>query len=103
MNICYSDTYVFAGNDGLNAPFQWDGGKLMKSFKTWLHTTQKHLVFVYCSNDPWTGGAIEDINDNTNIMKLVVPGGRHSDHFLTEFDKASSATLQGMISAYIKH
>ena len=82
---------------------QWDGGKLMKSFKTWLHTTQKHLVFVYCSNDPWTGGAIEDINDNTNIMKLVVPGGRHSDHFLTEFDKASSATLQGMISAYIKH
>lgn len=92
VNGLYGDIY----------PGQWDGGKLMKSFKSWLHTTQKHLIFVYGSNDPWTGGAIEDINDNSNVMKLVVPGGWHTDDFLKDFDKASLAILQGMISSYIK-
>ena len=29
MNVNYSETYVFAGTDGLDAPFSWDGDKLL--------------------------------------------------------------------------
>lgn len=28
MNVQYGDSFVFAGTDGLNAPFAWDNGKL---------------------------------------------------------------------------
>jgi len=29
MNVSYSEDFVFAGNDGLNAPFTWDGDRLL--------------------------------------------------------------------------
>lgn len=82
---------------------QWDGGALMKGVRAWVHTTQKHLIFVYGTNDPWTGGAIDEVTDNANVMRLMVPRGIHNDDFLKGYDKASSYALQGMISAYIRH
>lgn len=29
MNVSYGDHFMFAGNDGLNVPFSWDGDKLL--------------------------------------------------------------------------
>lgn len=29
MNVAYGDHFIFAGNDGLNVPFSWEGGKLL--------------------------------------------------------------------------
>lgn len=29
MNVSYGDQFLFAGNDGLNVPFSWDGDKLL--------------------------------------------------------------------------
>ncbi len=29
MNVPYGDQFIFAGNDGLNVPFSWDGDKLL--------------------------------------------------------------------------
>ena len=84
-------------------PNQWDGGELMKNVRNWLHTTGKHLLFVYGAQDPWTGAAIPDITDNVNVHKVLAPGVGHSNDFMTGFDKNTSLTIQSIISSYIKH
>lgn len=84
-------------------PNQWDGGELMKKVRNWLHTTEKHLLFVYGAQDPWTGAAIPDITDNVNVHKVLAPGVGHSNDFMTGFDKNTSLTIQSIISSYIKH
>lgn len=70
---------------------QWDGGKLMTAFRKWVYTesTQK-ILFVYGTNDPWTGGAIDAAaaEANANIVLAMNPGGIHTAYFL---DAASCA------------
>ena len=58
--------------------------KMTKDFlDNFLPTSKKKMVFVYCENDPWTGGAIPD-SKNPNVVKFVSPGGCHSDKILDE-------------------
>ena len=83
-------------------PNAWDGGQLMKNVRNWLHTTQKPLLFVYGTSDPWTGAAIPDITDNVNVRRVMVPGVGISNEFMTAFDKNTSLVIQNIISSYIK-
>ena len=89
---------------------QWDGGELMRNVREWVNHTQKHLVFVYGSNDPWTGGAIDSSNPwmdgvlsvnpaNANVSKVLVLGGTHNHYFLNSKSypvEASSAIKQAL-------
>jgi hypothetical protein len=63
---------------------QWDGGKLMKSVRQWVNTTRKNIFFVYGSNDPWSGGAIEVMEGHPTVTLLNVPGGRHTPDIFNE-------------------
>ena len=85
---------------------QWDGGKLMTDFRKWVYTesTQK-ILFVYGSNDPWTGGAIDSAaaETNPNIVLVVDPGGIHATDFLNQnsFTKESSQLIQTWTKAFL--
>ncbi len=85
---------------------QWDGGRLMLDFRRWLYTesTQK-ILFVYGSNDPWTGGAIEAAvaDANPNIKLVVDPGGIHCTYFLNPdyYAKESTQQIQAAITAFL--
>ena len=85
---------------------QWDGGKLMTDFRAWVfgESTQK-IIFVYGSNDPWTGGAIDEDATlaNHNIKFFVNPGGTHNDYFLNEYyyAKETSEQIQAAITAFL--
>ena len=90
---------------------QWDGGQLMKSVRSWVNTTTKRIVFVYGTNDAWTGGAIDSDNlwgtgtvsvnpANSNVSKIWSMGGLHSHDFLetqlTFTPEASNAIKQAL-------
>ena len=85
---------------------QWDGGKLMNAFRQWVFTesTQK-ILFVYGSNDPWTGGAIDyaAAETNPNIVLVLDPGGIHSTAFLNQdyYAKESSQQIQTWVKAIL--
>ena len=85
---------------------QWDGGKLMSDFRAWVfgESTQK-IIFVYGSNDPWTGGAIDGdaALANHNIKFFVNPGGIHNDYFLNQnyYAKETSEQIQAAITAFL--
>ena len=82
---------------------QWDGGVLMSSFRSWVQTQQKFpMIFVYCTNDPWTGGAIDDVT-NPKVTKVLNPGGMHSDDILdrTIYTQESYDIIKQAIAKYI--
>ena len=61
---------------------QWDGGKLMKSFRQWVKTQNKYnMIFGYSFNDPWTGGAIDE-STNPKVKRIICRNGTHTDAFL---------------------
>ena len=82
---------------------QWDGGELMTSFLSWVatETTQK-IIFVYGSNDPWTGGAIPDAaaEGNPNVVKVNSFGGIHDTAFLNR--KVYTQEASDQIEAAVK-
>ena len=79
---------------------QWDGGRLMNDFRSWVKTQSKFkMIFVYNSDDPWTGGAIDDTT-NPNVTKIVNKGGCHNDAFLNK--KVYTADASQKIIAAIK-
>lgn len=86
---------------------QWDGGKLMTDFRKWVYTenTQK-IVFVYGGNDPWTGGAIDNeaAEANANVVKIMNPGGTHTDDFLQPDKYTAEATkeIKDAVSAFLR-
>jgi len=85
---------------------QWDGGKLMRAFRQWVNTekTQK-IIFVYGSNDPWTGGAIDAAaaESNPSIAFILEPGGFHTDYFLNTdyYSTETSQLIQKTIKAFL--
>lgn len=82
---------------------QWDGGRLMNDFRSWVQTQSKFkMLFVYCSDDPWTGGAIDD-STNPAVTKVVSMGGCHSDSFLDEniYTAEASRQIIAAIKSYI--
>ena len=82
---------------------QWDGGRLMSDFRSWVKTQSKYkMLFVYCSDDPWTGGAIDD-STNPVVTKIVSKGGCHSDEFLNDklYTTEASQKIIATIKSYI--
>ena len=78
----------------------------MNAFRQWVYTesTQK-ILFVYGSNDPWTGGAIDyaAAETNPNIVLVLDPGGIHSTAFLNQeyYAKESSQQIQAWVKAIL--
>jgi hypothetical protein len=78
----------------------------MNAFRQWVYTesTQK-ILFVYGSNDPWTGGAIDyaAAETNLNIVLVLDPGGIHSTAFLNQdyYAKESSQQIQTWVKAIL--
>ncbi len=86
---------------------QWDGGKLMSAFRKWVYTeTTQKMVFVYGSDDPWTGGAIDyaAAEANPNVVFVLNPGGIHADDFLNDkqFTKEATAEITRAVSDFLK-
>lgn len=82
---------------------QWDGGRLMSDFRSWVKTQSAYkMVFIYCSDDPWTGGAIDD-STNPAVTKIVNKGGYHHDGFLGQnvYTKDASQKIIAAIKSYI--
>lgn len=78
----------------------------MTAFRQWVYTeSSQKIVFVYGSNDPWTGGAIDAAaaEANPNIALIVDPGGFHTDYFLNPdyFAKESSQQIQTSITSFL--
>ena len=101
-------------NYGLYAG-QWDGGKLMTSVRNWVNTTKKHILFVYGTNDPWTGGAIDSGNPwpgeviavnpaNANVSKVLSLHTNHSSDILDakSYPVAASNAIKQALDKYIK-
>ena len=84
---------------------QWDGGKLMTDIRNWVATGKQKMVFVYGSNDPWTGGAIPDAaaQANPNVVKVMNFGGWHDDAFLHEnnYTKEASTQIQNAVKDFL--
>lgn len=84
---------------------QWDGGKLMTDIRNWVATGKQKMVFVYGSNDPWTGGAIDDAaaQANPNVVKVMNFGGYHDDAFLHEnnYTKEASTQIQNAVKEFL--
>ena len=101
--VCQSTLGPVAKYDGLYHG-QWDGGKIMKAVRQWVNTTKKNLFFVYGSNDPWTSGAIDIQDGKPNLTKIVIPGGCHSDDFLSpdSCPEEYSALIKQALDKYIK-
>ena len=62
----------------------YDGGKLMNGFLDFVKNNRNKdkckMLFIYGSNDPWTGVAIPDpAPDDPYVKKHIVPGGVHGD------------------------
>lgn len=57
---------------------RFDGAMTKDFVYNFLPKTSKKMIFVYGSQDPWTGAAIPD-SKNPNVKKIVVPGGVHND------------------------
>ena len=67
----------------------------------------KHIVFVYCTNDPWTGGGISDeaVSKNPNMLVKVVDGiATHTDAFLHRdfYTKDSETTIVNALNKFLK-
>ena len=84
---------------------QWDGGKLMTDLRNWVATGKQKMVFVYGSNDPWTGGAIPDAaaQANPNVVKVMNFGGWHDNAFLHEnnYTKEASTQIQNAVKDFL--
>lgn len=94
---------------------QWDGGKLMTSVRNWVNTTKKHILFVYGTNDPWTGGAIDSGNPwpgevlavnpaNANVSKVLSLYTNHDNSFLDakSYSAAASNAIKQVVDKYMK-
>jgi hypothetical protein len=82
---------------------QWDGGKLMKSFRQWVKTQNNYnMIFCYSQNDAWTGGAI-DASTNPKVCRFICRDGYHSDGFLDEkqYSVAEKNALLGYVKNYL--
>ena len=63
----------------------YDGGTLMNNFLSFVKNNRNdkkcRMLFIYGSNDPWTGAAIPDpAADDPYVKKYVVRNGVHSGH-----------------------
>lgn len=85
---------------------QWDGGKLMQSVRSWIADSQQKMVFVYGTNDPWTGGAIDDAaaQANPNVVKVLNFGGCHNDSFLNakQFTPQARKQIEEAVRNFLK-
>ncbi len=82
---------------------EWDNGQLMTGFREWVKTqTTTPMIFVYGSNDPWTGGKIDD--PATPMVKVIMNmGGYHNSFFLDKNRYTPEATqaIKTAISQYV--
>ena len=85
---------------------QWDGGKLMQSVRSWVADSQQKMVFVYGTNDPWTGGAIDDAaaQANPNVVKVLNFGGCQDNRFLDakHFTPQARKQIEEAVRNYLK-
>lgn len=82
---------------------QWDGGKLMKSFRQWVKTQNKYnMIFGYSANDPWTAGAIDE-STNPKVKRIICRNGIHNDYFLNAdyYTEAEKQLLLGYVRNFI--
>ena len=82
---------------------QWDGGKLMKSFRQWVKTQDKYnMIFAYSFNDPWTAGAIDE-STNPKVKRIIARNGIHNDEFLNAdyYTEAEKQQMLGYIRDFI--
>ncbi len=71
---------------------RWDYGIMMTDFREWVNTqTTSPMIFVYGTNDPWTGGKIDE--PATSMVKVVMnKNGYHSQNFLDADQYTPEAT-----------
>ena len=103
-NRAYAISDVFLNHTHMQRyASQWDGGRLMNDFRSWVKTQSKFkMIFVYSSDDPWTGGAIDDTT-NPKVTKIVNKGGCHHDAFLDRriYTADASQKIIAAIKSYI--
>ncbi len=103
-NRAYAISDVFLNHTHMQRyASQWDGGRLMNDFRSWVKTQSKFkMIFVYSSDDPWTGGAIDDTT-NPKVTKIVNKGGCHHDAFLNTgiYTADASQKIIAAIKSYI--
>ncbi len=85
---------MFNGNEAgyHNYVERWDHGIMMTDFREWVNTqTTTPMIFVYGTNDPWTGGKIDD--PATSMVKVIMnKGGFHSQSILNKEQYTPEAT-----------
>jgi hypothetical protein len=87
----------------------------MTSVRNWVNTTKKHILFVYGTNDPWTGGAIDSGNPwpgevlavnpaNANVSKVLSLYTNHDNSFLDakSYSAAASNAIKQVVDKYMK-
>ena len=70
----------------------YDNGKFVKNVLEGLKQSTCHMMFVYGTQDPWTGGQIPDDKMGVNIKKLFIQKGIHDD-FIDFWNQSEKAEL----------
>ncbi len=77
----------------------WDGGEEMSEFRAWVvKQTTMPMLFIYGSNDPWTGGQIDTPLATSKTQVIYNPGGYHDDGILHQSYHYSSAQILAAIN-----
>ena len=82
---------------------QYNNAMTMDFINNFLPKTSKKMVFVYGGQDTWTGAAIPDPT-NSNVKKIIVPGGVHCDNMndTRYYTKEYSDKIMAMIKAFLQ-
>ena len=70
----------------------YDNGAFMKSFLAGMKTSKCHMLFVYGTQDPWTGARIPDECLGENSQILMIENGTHND-YCDYWNKSELSTL----------
>ena len=82
---------------------QYNNAMTMDFINNFLPKTSKKMVFVYGGQDTWTGAAIPDPT-NSNVKKIIVPGGVHCDNMndTRYYTKEYSDKIMALIKAFLQ-
>lgn len=84
---------------------QWDGGKLMKSYRNWaVNSCTANMAYIYGENDPWTGGAI-DVPQISNVKRYIFKNTVHTYHILSPryYPTDDADVIKGVIDGVLKN
>jgi hypothetical protein len=89
-------TYLFNAPAGTTPDFD---PAIMHDIADWIRKEGRRMLFIYGGNDPWGASAV-DLGDNTECLKMVLPGGSHATR-IPDFTAEDQAKIYATLSQWL--